>query len=121
MLLGVLDQSLSETLRPMCPADEQRAQECVGPVELYTNDADRRGRRADVEEVLHMVIREIGRWKRCALQESNDVRTTRRRMNCRRGLHGYATFLRLTVFDAEAGLHAVAHELPLAAQQFSVR
>jgi hypothetical protein len=35
--------------------------------------------------------------------------------------HDQATFFRFEVFDVEAGLHAVAQDSPLRAQQFSVR
>ena len=117
--LGVFDQLLSETLLAMSRAHDQRAKQGIGAVELQANDADRCSRRTGIKEMLHVIVGEIGRWQRCTFQEADDVRAAGRLMNHR--LHDHATFLRLTLFGAEAGLHAIAQESPLRLQQFSVR
>ncbi|HEV8332823.1 MAG TPA: hypothetical protein VGQ22_15475 [Steroidobacteraceae bacterium] len=88
MMLDALDQSLSETMSALCGCHNQRAQQRVSTEKLYANDPNGRGRRTDIEKVLHVVIREIGRRERCALQKSNDFRATRRLMDCRHILHG---------------------------------
>ena len=66
----------------------QRAQQRIGAVELDADDANGRSWRTDIEEVLHVVIREIRRWKLCVLQEANNVHATRCLLDWRQGLHG---------------------------------
>jgi uncharacterized protein (DUF2252 family) len=88
MMLGVLDQASSEPVSPMRGCNYQRAQQRIGAVELYADDTDESSGWTDIEEILHVVICEIGRWKLCALQESNDVGAMRCLMDCRQCLHG---------------------------------
>lgn len=122
MLLGVLNQSLTQPMRSMPGTHHEGSQQCVNTVELHANDGQGRHRWSHIEEILHGVVREVARRKCCTFQQRDDVRALRPGVNCPFIRHGYPTFFRLLLFDNAVGLHAVAHAFSaLMAQQSSVR